>query len=457
MQRTIPRLLISAVGSGTGKTTVTAALLSALCARGMRVQSLKCGPDYIDPMFHSHITGRPAYHADPFFLSRSAMRELVSRVSTDADCTIFEGAMGYYDGIGGTEQASAYTVSDWLELPTLLVVNPQGMGCSIAAVCRGFQTFRTPNPICGILLNGVRRGMAAYYREILERETGLPVLGCLPQLSEVQLESRHLGLMTAGEVSRLDEKVRLLGKTAEETMQLDQILELARKAPPLPEVPLLSEPQPSFRLGIAQDRAFCFYYAENLELLEHYGAELVPFSPLEDTALPENLDGLYFGGGYPELYLPQLSGNVSFLESLRQAAETGIPIWGECGGFLYLQQSMAGKDGIRYPMAGLLSGDASLGERLCRFGYVTLTARQDTVFGKAGASIPAHEFHYADSTANGSAFLVQRPNGKTWEAMQCRGNIIGGFPHLYFPTNPEFPMQFAAACRAYRKKRGGIC
>ena len=319
MQRTIPRLLISAVGSGTGKTTVTAALLSALCARGMRVQSLKCGPDYIDPMFHSHITGRPAYHADPFFLSRFSMRELVSRVSADADCTIFEGAMGYYDGIGGTEQASAYTVSDWLELPTLLVANPQGMGCSIAAVCRGFQTFRTPNPICGILLNGVRRGMAAYYREILERETGLPVLGCLPQLSEVQLESRHLGLMTAGEVSRLDEKVRFLGKTAEETMQLDQILELARKAPPLPEVPLLSKPQPSFRLGIAQDRAFCFYYAENLELLEHYGAELVPLSPLEDAALPENLDGLYFGGGYPELYLPQLSGNTLFLESLRQA------------------------------------------------------------------------------------------------------------------------------------------
>ena len=183
----------------------------------------------------------------------------------------------------------------------------------------------------------------------------------------------------------------------------------------------------------------------------------MPFSPLEDAALPENLDGLYFGGGYPELYLPQLSGNTLFLESLRQAAETGIPIWGECGGFLYLQQSMAGKDGIRYPMAGLLSGDAALGERLCRFGYVTLTARQDTVFGKAGASIPAHEFHYADSTANGNAFLVQRPNGKTWEAMQCRGNIIGGFPHLYFPANPEFPMQFAAACRAYRKKRGGIC
>ncbi|MFR0950632.1 MAG: hypothetical protein ACLSFT_08955 [Ruminococcus callidus] len=281
------------------------------------------------------------------------------------------------------------------------------------------------------------------------------MLGCLPQLSEVQLESRHLGLMTAGEVSRLDEKVRLLGKTAEETMQLDQILELARKAPPLPEVPLLSKPQPSFRLGIAQDRAFCFYYAENLELLEHY-AELVPFSPLEDAALPENLDGLYFGGGYPESYLPQLSGNTLFLESLRQAAETGIPIWGECGGFLYLQQSMAGKR--RHTLS---HGGTAV--RRCGTGRTPLPVRVCHADGsaghrvrKAGASIPAHEFHYADSTANGNAFLVQRPNGKTWEAMQCRGNIWR-IPHLYFPANPEFPMQFAAACRAYRKKRGGIC
>ena len=383
MPQPVPRIMLSAAGSGAGKTTMTAALLSALCSRGLQVQGWKCGPDYIDPMFHSHITGRPAYHADPFFLSEQPMAELVSRVSADADCAVFEGAMGFYDGIGQTDQASAYTVSQWLKIPVLLVVNPKGMGCSAAALCHGFQTFRTPNSICGILLNDIRSGMYNYYRELLERETGLPVLGYLPHLPEVQLESRHLGLMTAGEVEQLDEKIRLLGETAAETLELSRILELAKTAPPL----------------------------------------------------------------------PRLSGNTAFLESLRRLAGTGIPILGECGGFLYLQRSMTGKDGKSYPLAGLLPGTSRLGERLCRFGYVTLTAQQDTILGKAGTKIRAHEFHYADSTENGSAFLAQRPNGRTWQAVQTKAQIIAGFPHLYFPSNPEVPQHFADACKAYRKER----
>lgn len=453
MPQPVPRIMLSAAGSGAGKTTMTAALLSALCSRGLQVQGWKCGPDYIDPMFHSHITGRPAYHADPFFLSEQPMAELVSRVSADADCAVFEGAMGFYDGIGQTDQASAYTVSQWLKIPVLLVVNPKGMGCSAAALCHGFQTFRTPNSICGILLNDIRSGMYNYYRELLERETGLPVLGYLPHLPEVQLESRHLGLMTAGEVEQLDEKIRLLGKTAAETLELSRILELAKTAPPLPDVPQYTAKPKSFRLGVAQDKAFCFTYAENLELLEQCGAELVYFSPLTDAKLPENLDGLYFCGGYPELYLPRLSGNTAFLESLRRLAGTGIPILGECGGFLYLQRSMTGKDGKSYPLAGLLPGTSRLGERLCRFGYVTLTAQQDTILGKAGTKIRAHEFHYADSTENGSAFLAQRPNGRTWQAVQTKAQIIAGFPHLYFPSNPEVPQHFADACKAYRKER----
>ena len=218
MPQPVPRIMLSAAGSGAGKTTMTAALLSALCSRGLQVQGWKCGPDYIDPMFHSHITGRPAYHADPFFLSEQPMAELVSRVSADADCAVFEGAMGFYDGIGQTDQASAYTVSQRLKIPVLLVVNPKGMGCSAAALCHGFQTFRTPNSICGILLNDIRSGMYNYYRELLERETGLPVLGYLPHLPEVQLESRHLGLMTAGEVEQLDEKIHLLGDLGSEKL-----------------------------------------------------------------------------------------------------------------------------------------------------------------------------------------------------------------------------------------------
>lgn len=279
------------------------------------------------------------------------------------------------------------------------------------------------------------------------------MLGYLPHLPEVQLESRHLGLMTAGEVEQLDEKIRLLGETAAETLELSRILELAKTAPPLPDVPPYTTKPKLFRLGVAQDKAFCFTYAENLELLEQCGAELVYFSPLTDAKLPENLDGLYFCGGYPELYLPRLSGNTAFLESLRRLAGTGIPILGECGGFLYLQRSMTGKDGKSYPLAGLLPGTSRLGERLCRFGYVTLTAQQDTILGKAGTKIRAHEFHYADSTENGSAFLAQRPNGRTWQAVQTKAQIIAGFPHLYFPSNPEVPQHFADACKAYRKER----
>ena len=303
------------------------------------------------------------------------------------------------------------------------------------------------------LLNDIRSGMYNYYRELLERETGLPVLGYLPHLPEVQLESRHLGLMTAGEVEQLDEKIRLLGETAAETLELSRIMELAKTAPPLPDVPPYTTKPKLFRLGVAQDKAFCFTYAENLELLEQCGAELVYFSPLTGAKLPENLDGLYFCGGYPELYLPRLSGNTAFLESLRRLAGTGIPILGECGGFLYLQRSMTGKDGKSYPLAGLLPGTSRLGERLCRFGYVTLTAQQDTILGKAGTKIRAHEFHYADSTENGSAFLAQRPNGRTWQAVQTKAQIIAGFPHLYFPSNPEVPQHFADACKAYRKER----
>ena len=448
-----PRILFSATGSGCGKTTVSAAILAALCQRGLHVQSMKSGPDYIDPMFHTRITGRIAYHADPFFSTAEQMRELAANVSENADLLWIEGAMGFYDGIGQTSDASTYTTAMALQAPTLLLLQPQGMGRSVAAVCKGFLELEQPNPIRGILLNRVRSGMYAYYREILERETGIPVYGYLPELPEVHLESRHLGLLLADEVTQLDEKIRLLGETAAQTIDLDGILALAAEAPSFSYPAAESKPSPSFRLGIAQDRAFCFYYAENLDLLQSFGAELVPFSPIHDTKLPDDLDGIYLGGGYPELHLKELSHNQSFLHDLRCHAASGIPIFAECGGFLYLQQELCDADGQAYPMAQLLDGTARMGKRLCRFGYVTLTAQQDTLLGPAGTQIRAHEFHYADSTENGDAFLVTRPNGKTWQAYQSYWNILGGFPHLYFPSNPKVPANFAVKCRQFREEK----
>lgn len=365
--------------------------------------------------------------------------------------------MGFYDGIGQTSEASAYTVSQWLETPAVLVVNPQKMGRSVAAICKGFLQLEPHTRIAGFLLNRVRSGMATYYQEIIERETGLPVYGYLPELLEVQLPSRHLGLYTAEEVDTLQEKINLLGETARKTIVLERLQALAETAPPLPLPELPSMPPHSFRLGVAKDAAFCFYYAENLEFLQRNGAELVFFSPLTDSALPEQLDGLYLGGGYPELYLPQLSGNHAFLESLRAAAQKQLPIFAECGGFLYLQQSIQDAQGNRFPMAGLLSGTAAMGKRLCRFGYVTMTAQQDTLCAEKGAVIRAHSFHYADSTENGTAFSVQRPNGRTWLEVQQQGSILAGFPHWYFPSCPEAAQRFAEQCRRYQKRRNTGC
>lgn len=452
-----PRIMLSASGSGCGKTTMTAALLGAFHARGMHVQSYKSGPDYIDPMFHTHITGRETYHTDPFFSDQKKMCQIIGQSSINADLIWMEGAMGFYDGIGQTAAASAYTVSEWTETPVLLLLYPQGMGCSIAAVCKGFLEFLQPNRICGIVLNRIRSGMYSYYKQILERETDMHVYGYLPELPQVHLESRHLGLMTAGEVKQLDEKIHLLVETAEETLDLDGILTLAAKAPALSyesDLPLTVPHQ--FRLGVAQDTAFCFTYAENLDLLRQCGAEIVPFSPLFDTALPPKLDGIYLCGGYPELYLRKLSENHMFIQSLRNASKQGMPIFAECGGFLYLQEMFCDTDGTAYPMAGLLPGTARLGTRLCRFGYVTLTAQEDTILGEAGMTIRAHEFHYADSSVCGTAFCAERPNGKQWTAYQSTANIAAGFPHLYFPSNPEVPKYFSAQCCRFQERRRRI-
>lgn len=450
---TTPRLMLSATGSDSGKTTMMMALLAVFQQRQICVQSYKSGPDYIDPMFHEKVTRRPVYHTDPFFLQQDAMQQLVAQTAQHTDLALIEGAMGFYDGIGQTSESSAYTVSQWLQTPTVLVVNPQKMGRSVAAICNGFLHLEQNHRIKGFLLNRVRSSMVSYYQEIIERETGLPVYGFLPELPFVQLPNRHLGLLTASEVAQLDEKIELLSDTAKKTIAWEALLELAATAPPLPLKERTLPHFESFRLGIAKDAAFCFYYAENLEMLRACGAELVSVSPLSDSVLPEDLDGFYLGGGYPELYLPQLSSNHSFIRSLQIAAKNHMPIFAECGGFLYLLQTLSNQAGISYPMAGLLSGTAAMQDRLCRFGYLTLTAQQDTILAEKGANIQAHSFHYADSTENGMAFLVKRPSGKQWLEIQQKGSILAGFPHWYFPSNPCVPQRFAKQCIIYRKKR----
>ena len=445
------QFLLAAPRSGSGKTTMTCALLMALKRRGCAPCAFKSGPDYIDPMFHRAVLGVESRNLDLFFSAPDTVRTLYARGAAGHGAAVCEGAMGFYDGLGGvSDRASAWHLADTLDLPVLLVVEPKGQSLTLAAELNGLVNFRTPSHIAGILLNNCTARMHALLAPMLEKETGLPVLGFLPKLPEAVIGSRHLGLYTAAEVENLQQKLALLADAAEEHIDWPRLLALCEKEPPaLPE----KAPQPParVRIAVAQDEAFCFTYAETLEAFRDAGAEVVFFSPLRDTALPENIGGLYLPGGYPELHARELSENTSLLREIKQKIESGLPTAAECGGFLYLGQSLTDAEGQSWPMAGVLPGEAKDAGRLVRFGYAALSADSDSMLFRAGESFPIHEFHHWDSTANGAALAAKKPvGGAEWRCGFVNEHFYAGFPHLYWAGTP-LPQRFAAAAENYRR------
>ena len=445
------QFLLAAPRSGSGKTTMTCALLMALKRRGCAPCAFKSGPDYIDPMFHRAVLGVESRSLDLFFSAPETVRALYAKGAAGHGAAVCEGAMGFYDGLGGvSDRASAWHLADTLGLPVLLVVEPKGQSLTLAAELNGLKNFRTPSHIAGILLNNCTARMHALLAPMLEKETGLPVLGFLPKLPEAVIGSRHLGLYTAAEVENLQQKLALLADAAEEHIDWPRLLALCEKEPPaLPE----KAPQPParVRIAVAQDEAFCFTYAETLEAFRDAGAEVVFFSPLRDTALPENIGGLYLPGGYPELHARELSENTSLLREIKQKIESGLPTAAECGGFLYLGQSLTDAEGQSWPMAGVLPGEAKDAGRLVRFGYAALSADSDSMLFRAGESFPIHEFHHWDSTANGTALAAKKPvGGAAWRCGFVNEHFYAGFPHLYWAGTP-LPQRFAAAAENYRR------
>ena len=445
------QFLLAAPRSGSGKTTMTCALLMALKRRGCAPCAFKSGPDYIDPMFHRAVLGVESRSLDLFFSAPETVRTLYAKGAAGHGAAVCEGAMGFYDGLGGvSDRASAWHLADTLGLPVLLVVEPKGQSLTLAAELKGLVNFRTPSHIAGILLNNCTARMHALLAPMLEKETGLPVLGFLPKLPEAVIGSRHLGLYTAAEVENLQQKLALLADAAEEHIDWPRLLALCEKEPPaLPE----KAPQPParVRIAVAQDEAFCFTYAETLEAFRDAGAEVVFFSPLRDTALPENIGGLYLPGGYPELHARELSENTSLLREIKQKIESGLPTAAECGGFLYLGQSLTDAEGQSWPMAGVLPGEAKDAGRLVRFGYAALSADSDSMLFRAGESFPIHEFHHWDSTANGVALAAKKPvGGAEWRCGFVNEHFYAGFPHLYWAGTP-LPQRFAAAAENYRR------
>ena len=445
------QFLLAAPRSGSGKTTMTCALLMALKRRGCAPCAFKSGPDYIDPMFHRAVLGVESRSLDLFFSTPETVRTLYARGAAGHGAAVCEGAMGFYDGLGGvSDRASAWHLADTLGLPVLLVVEPKGQSLTLAAELKGLVNFRTPSHIAGILLNNCTARMHALLAPMLEEETGLPVLGFLPKLPEAVIGSRHLGLYTAAEVENLQQKLALLADAAEEHIDWPRLLALCEKEPPA--LPVQPETPPArVRIAVAQDEAFCFTYAETLEAFRDAGAEVVFFSPLRDTALPENIGGLYLPGGYPELHARELSENTSLLREIKQKIESGLPTAAECGGFLYLGQSLTDAEGQSWPMAGVLPGEAKDAGRLVRFGYAALSAESDSMLFRAGESFPIHEFHHWDSTVNGTALAAKKPvGGAAWRCGFVNEHFYAGFPHLYWEGTP-LPQRFAAAAENYRR------
>ena len=443
-----PRLLFAAPASGSGKTTLVCGLLRALKNRGQAVRSFKCGPDFIDPLFHETVVGVPSGTLDLFFGAEEQLRGLFCRHAARAEISLIEGVMGYYDGLGAAaDRASSYEVAKALDAPVVLVVDGRGQSLSALATLEGFLRFRSDSRIRGVIFNRMSEGVYAALKPQV-KELGIRPLGYVPRAPELMIESRHLGLVTPGEIEDLGQKLDALAALLERTVDMDGLLQLAAEAPALTAPPATPvPPMPSTRIAVARDEAFCFLYQDNLDLLQDYGAELLFFSPLHDAALPAGAQGLILPGGYPELYAQALSANESMRRSIRAAIQGGLPCLAECGGFLYLHRALEDMAGHAWPMVGVLDAGAYRTPRLGRFGYITLSAKADTAFLPAGESVRGHEFHYFESESCGDALRAQKPAGsRGWDCCHSRGPLLMGFPHLYYPSNPHFIERFLRAC-----------
>ena len=459
-----PRIMLAAPKSGSGKTLLTCGLLEVLRRRGLNPIACKCGPDYIDPMFHRYVLGIPGRNLDSFFLPAEGVRKvLVDAVREEqAGIAVLEGVMGYYDGLGGTEtSASSWEIAEITDTPAILVLDCKGASLSAAAMASGFLHFRKKSHIAGVILNRVS---SMYYERLaaaVEEASGLPVLGYLPESEEYRMESRHLGLFLPGEIDRLRERIGRLADQMEKSIAVDRVLEVAGMLPlrienkekekaenesmeaeSIAKFPACQEQKVTsrVRIGVARDEAFCFYYQENFRLLEQMGAELVYFSPLRDKKIPDRVDGLLFGGGYPENYARELAKNAAMRESIRRSIAAGMPFLAECGGFLYLHRTLEGSDGKHWEMAGVYPFDAYRTNRLRRFGYVRLLT-------SSGQEIHGHEFHYWESEDPGTDWEAVKPTGnRSWRCIHEKGGQIGGFPHLYYASCPDFLRKWLDVC-----------
>ena len=448
----LPRFMIAAPSSGSGKTLVTCGILQALVNRGLKVASFKCGPDYIDPMFHSRVIGARSKNLDAFFVGDETLRYLFGRTAETCDISVVEGVMGFYDGMGIlSSEASSYDVSQKLDIPVVLLLNCRGASLSVLPMLKGFLEFR-PNNIRGVIFNNMSQRV---YEAIAPaaREMGVEPIGYVPKVSDLVLESRHLGLVLPSEIDELKSKLNRLAEVLEGTLDLDALIALAGSAPDIDyTAPEVRRIEGTVRIGLAADETFCFTYEDNVELLERCGAEIVRFSPMSDASLPD-VDGIVLSGGYPELHSAELESNASMLRDIRKKVSAGMPCIAECGGFMYLHDRMEDQNGEMHSMCGVIPGEVRNTGKLTRFGYATFTPLVPDGVTRGGLSVKGHEFHYWDSDNCGSDWKAVKANGREYTCIHDTGTMVAGYPHLYYYSNPEFALRFLERCREYAERR----
>ena len=446
------RVMIAGTASGSGKTTVTCALLSMLKDMGKDVISFKCGPDYIDPMFHEKVTLVPARNLDIFLMGEENVKHVLSYHTQSRDFALIEGVMGLYDGVGSRSYASANHLSVITETPVILVVNAKGKSQSICAEIKGYLEYEKNN-ICAVILNNTSGAMYTFYKDMIESQLHVKVAGFLPSISDIHIKSRHLGLITANEISDIQDKMKLLAERAKECVDLDMIMEIAQQAGLIEEKKgALSgiESSKSVKIYVAEDEAFCFRYEDNHEILRKLGADICYFSPLRDSELPDDADGLILWGGYPELHAKELECNEKVKSSIRQKIKNGMPVYAECGGFMYLQEKLTDSQGEVYDMLGILEGRTEMRSQLQKFGYVDLTANCDNWLCKKGEKIKAHSFRYSVSSHEGNEFTAtKRSNSASYQCIVATDNIFAGYPHIHFLGNESMAENFIQACQNY--------
>ena len=457
-----PRIIFAGTNSGVGKTTLTMGLILALKRRGFNVQPFKAGPDYIDTSYHTHVSGRICRNLDPWMLSKNTILELFQRQAKSSDISVIEGAMGLYDGLLGKQEGSSAHLAKITRSPVILIVDARSLSRSAAAIVLGYKEFDREVDLRGVILNNIASD--SHYRSIkyaIEKDVRLPVFGFLPKDKGLSLPERHLGLIPAQEKKPLDGLLKKVAKLIESNIDINAVIAVAKGAKLLPDFKrkiFLQKPADNkINIALARDESFNFYYQDNLDIFTHYGANIIEFSPIKDKTLPPDINGIYIGGGFPELFASKLSKNSALRKDILSRAKKGMPIYAECAGLMYLSKNISDFRGRSFPMSGVFDFSVKMGKRLSALGYVNVEVFKDNILSNESERIRGHIFHWSylnrEPKKNETVFKVKKKGRGPLLDGFFRWNVLACYTHLHFGSNVKFARNFISNCAAYAKRR----